>query len=569
MKKILLIALVLLGGLGAWAFASRNGAENADSGQRYRTENASRGSIVASVSATGAVTATTTVIVSSQLSGQVVEVLVDHNDKVKAGQPLARLNRDTLLARRDSAAADLMNARATRRLNDAQAEKVKADLEKAKAQQQDMKAQVQRITALLADAETTFERQTSLKARGIASEVTLQAATTARETQAAAKLSAEAQLASSAAQIVGLAADAGVVDAQKSASEAQIAKQEAQVRQIEVDLANTEIRSPVDGVVVQRNVELGQTVAASMQAPTLFLVAQDLRRIEVYVNLDEADVGRVKAGQRVEFSVTAHQGRSFEGKVRLVRLGSQSVQNVVIYTTIVEVINQDMALLPGMTANLRIFTEEKPDVLRVPNSALRWQPPGAARTPVETAAAPGQEDPAGPFAERPQAGTGGGNPGRQMAVYLESLNRELSLNPAQARQLEGFGKTMRDAVMGAGSDPAARREAARAERQRFNRNIETVLTEEQKTAFRALRQRQQGDRRAGAGRNTTAGIPGRLHILDARGNPVAVSVRTGATDGTFSEIVSGDIKPGAALVVGNAAQGNKGARSGSAFRFGL
>lgn len=569
MKKILLIALLLLGGLGAWAFASRSGTENADGAQRYRTENANRGSIIASVSATGAVTATTTVIVSSQLSGQVVEVLVDHNDQVKAGQLLARLNRDTLLARRDSAVADLMNARATRRLNDAQAEKVKADLGKAQAQQQDMQAQVQRITALLSDAEATFVRQSSLKARGIASDVAVQAATTARETQIAAKLSAEAQLASSQAQISGLAADARVVDAQKAASDAQIAKQEAQVRQIEVDLANTEIRSPVDGVVVQRNVELGQTVAASMQAPTLFLVAQDLRRIEVYVNLDEADVGRVKAGQRVEFSVTAYQARNFEGRVKLVRLGSQSVQNVVIYTTIVEVINQDMALLPGMTANLRIFTEEKPDVLRVPNSALRWQPPGAPRASTEATASPGLEDPAGPFSERPQTAGGGGNPARQMAVLLETLSKELVLTPAQAKQVEGFGKTMRETILAAGNDAAARREAARVERQRFNRNVESVLTEEQKTAFRALRQRQQTERQAGVNRNASAGIPGRLHVLDAKGNPVAVSVRTGASDGTFSEIISGDIKAGAALVVGNAAQGGKGARGSSAFRFGL
>lgn len=578
MKKFVLMAILLFGGLGAWAYASRVGNEAGEPAQRYRTEPAGRGAIVAAVSATGTVTATTTVIVGSQLSGQVVEILADHNTEVKAGQVLARLNHDTILARRDAARAELMQARAARQLNEAQAEKVRAELVRAEAQQSDMQAQAQRSGALLADAETTLNRQSNLRARGIATDVAVQSATTARATQAAARLSAEAQIASSQAQIAALQAEAKVVTAQKAASEALIAKAEAVVRQIEVDLSNSDIRSPVDGVVVQRNVELGQTVAASLQAPTLFLVAQNLRRIEVYVNVDEADVGRVKPGQQVDFSVSAYPGRNFTGRVRLVRLGSQTVQNVIIYTTIVEVVNEDMALLPGMTANLRIFTERKPDVLRVPNSALRWQPAGSPRALPAAAAAPQgtsepADDPAGPFAEPPQGGRAGGpggpqNQQRPIAGLLEQLRNELQLTPEQMKEAERLGVVMRDAINRTGSDVAARREALRSERQRFNRGLEAVLTSEQQAKFRDLRQRTQARAQGGGGRGGPAGAPGRVHVLDEKGNPKVVSLRLGASDGTFTEVLSGEIKAGDALITGLAAN-PKAQRSGAGFRFGF
>jgi HlyD family secretion protein len=571
MRKIGLIALLLLGGLGAWAFASRSGPDNAENTQRYRTEQVSRGPIVATVSATGTVMATTTVIVGTQLSGQVVEILVDHNSEVKAGQVLARLNRDTLLARRDASTADLRQSRAARLLNDAQTEKVRADLDRARAVARDIRAQSDRARTLLRDAEATFERQRSLKERGIATDVQIQNATTQRDALRAAATSAEAQIASSLAQIAGLEADLKVVEAQKASSDAQIAKAEALVRQIEVDLANSEIRSPVDGVVVQRNIELGQTVAASLQAPTLFLVAQDLKTIEVYINLDETDVGRVKPGQSVEFTVNAYPGRNFTGTVRLVRLGSQTVQNVVIYTTIVTVKNDDMALLPGMTANARVFTERKADVLRVSNAALRWQPAGSPRAtgaPAGEATPASQpvDDPAGPFAA-PPAGGGQGGPARQAQQLLESLKAELQLDARQASEAGKLAKAMGEAIQKAGNNPEARREAARSERQRFVRALEDILTPDQRTKYREIRQAR-AQQQGGPQRNTAAGIPGRVHALDEKGNPKPVALRIGATDGSWSEVLSGEIKPGEQVVVGLSAQAAK-PRQSSAFRFGF
>jgi len=568
MKKILAALAFLLGGLGVWAFASRDNDDDRAGGQRYRTEAIQRGPIVAAVSSTGTVTPTTTVIVGSQLSGQVVEILADFNSQVKAGQVLARLNRDTLMAKRDAARADLEQARAARKLSDAQSEKVQADIRRAEAQANDMRAQLTRAEAQLADAEATYERQQSLKARGIASEVTLQTATTQKTTLTASKRSAEAQIASSQAQIASLRADLKIVESQKLSGDAQIAKAEAQVRQIEVDLSNAEIRSPVDGVVVQRNVELGQTVAASLQAPTLFLVAQDLTRIEIYVNVDEADVGRVKVGQEVEFTVNAYAARTFKGRVKQIRLGSQTVQNVVIYTTIVEVRNDDLALLPGMTANLRVFTERKDDVLRVPNGALRWQPAGAARpagttTAPTVASTPAEGGDAGPFTEGGQgaSGRGGSNTG---AALLAALKAQLDLSADQMKTVEKLGRDMRSAIEAAGSDANARREAARAARQRFTRGLEEILTTEQKAKYQAMRE----ERRNRNARPGDAGVPGRVHVLDAKGNPRAITLRIGATDGAFSEVLSGEIKPGDTVITGATAPAKSGS-AGGGFRFGF
>lgn len=571
MKKVLLLLVALLAGAGVWAYAARDNAETAENAQRYRSEKIQRGAIIAAVSATGTVTPTTTVIVGSQLSGQAVEILADFNSEVKAGQVMARLNRDTLMAKYDAARADLAQARAARQLSDAQAEKTRADTMRAEAQLSDVQAQAQRAEAMLADAETTFERQQSLKARGIASDVTMQSATTQRNALTSAKRSAEAQIASSRAQIAALQADLKIVEAQKLSGDAQIAKTEAQVRQIEVDLGNSEIKSPVDGVVIQRNVELGQTVAASLQAPTLFLVAQDLKLIEIYVNVDETDVGRVKAGQDVEFTVNAYAARTFKGKVKQIRLGSQSVQNVVIYTTIVEVANDDMALLPGMTANLRIFTERKPDVLRVSNAALRWQPAGAPRAAGAPAgdgapqASPvdGGNSPAGPFTEA-QA-QGGGN----TTALLESLKAELKLDARQAAEVGKLAQAMRREIQAAGSDQAARRDVARAARQRFVRGVEEQLTPEQREAYRVLQEARRTRSQANAADRSANGVPGRVFVLDERGNPRAVSIRLGASDGAYTEVLGGELKIGDTLVTGSTGGAAKSARQASTFRFGL
>ena len=300
----------------------------------YKLAILERGPIVSTVTATGTINPITTVIVGSQLSGQLVEILADYNDRVTAGQILARLNSDQIKFKRDAAKADLDQARATRAMQEAR----------------------------MAEADLILARQARLKPTGAVSDVTYDAARTA----------------------------AAVAQAQLQVNAGKIAQMEAVLRQVEVDLANTNIRSPVDGVIIQRSVELGSTVAASLQSPTIFTIADDLRRMEIAVSIDETDVGRVKPGQKVVFSVSAYPGREFEGKVKHVRLGSQTISNVVTYTGIVSIENPKMELLPGMTASVKIETDSRSDALLAPNAALRWKPAGAvAKGPGDWVLGPG------------------------------------------------------------------------------------------------------------------------------------------------------------------------------------
>jgi HlyD family secretion protein len=203
--------------------------------------------------------------------------------------------------------------------------------------------------AKVAEADLNLARQVRLKPTGAVSDVTYDAARTA----------------------------AVVAKAQLQVNAAKIEQMEAVLRQVEVDLANTDIRSPVDGVIIQRSVELGSTVAASLQSPTIFTIADDLRRMEIAVSIDETDVGRVKPAQRAVFTVSAYPGREFEGRVKHVRLGSQTVSNVVTYTEIVSIENPKTELLPGMTASVKIETDSRSNALLAPNAALRWKPAGA------------------------------------------------------------------------------------------------------------------------------------------------------------------------------------------------
>lgn len=533
-----LAALAVMAALGLAAFfygiAEWGGAPAEGS---YRTAKAERGEIVATVSATGTINPITTVIVGSQLSGQVVQILADYNSEVKAEQVVARLNSDQIRARLDAARADLEQMRAQKLVQQGQIEKVKAETEKARAAQADAEAQVARNEALLADSERIFQRQSELRARGFAAEQTLDTARTNRDAQQAALTSARAQVSSAKAAISSLAADLQVAQANLAAVTAQISQREATVRQIEVDLRNTDIRSPVSGVVVQRNVELGQTVAASLQAPELFRIADDLRQMEIAANIDETDVGRIKADQRATFTVNAFPGRTFEGKVKQVRLGSQTVNNVVIYTTIISIENPRRELLPGMTANLRIETDRREDVLRIPNAALRWRPPLAETAPV----AGGQT-----AAPRPSAGGQAGAQGARNNIteLVEAIKSELKLNADQAKAVDEAVADMRKSFMSAMAgeqDQAARRERARAIRAEFDMRVAAFLTAEQRPAFEAIRARLAEEGRAAQ----TA----RVFVLGRDRKPQAMTIRTGASDGAQTEVVSG-LDTGREVIIG-------------------
>ncbi len=521
-RRVVTIALIAVALAAAlYVFSDWNGAPAEGS---YRLAKADRGEIVAMVNATGIVNPITTVIVSSQLSGQVVEILADYNSEVKENQLVARLNSDQIRAKLDAAKADLEQMKATRLVQEGQIEKVKADTDKARASLADTEAQVVRNEALLADAERIFQRQTELKARGFVAEATHDTAKATRDAQAAALNSARAQVNSAKAAIASLGADLHVAQANLQAVTAQIAQREAAVRQIAVDLGNTDIRSPVSGVVIQRSIELGQTVAASLQAPTLFLIADDLHHMEIAASIDETDVGRIKAGQHASFTVTAYPGRTFEGVIKQVRLGSQNVQNVVIYTTIISIENPRLELLPGMTANLRVETERRQDVLRIPNAALRWRPPSLATE--QAGASPGGE---APSAQAPRRAGNGGN----VTELVEAVKSEIKLAADQIKEIDAAIADLRKVFAAGGDqDPAARRERARAARQDFEARVIAVLDADQRTKFDAISKRLAESE----GRATQTG---RVFVVGRDGKPQGVTIRIGASDGTFTEIVSG------------------------------
>lgn len=514
----------------------------------YRFAAVERGPIVAVVNATGKINPTTAVIVGSQLSGQVVEIKADYNSEVEAGQVIARLNSDQIRARLDAARADLQQMQAAKRVQEAQGKRVLADIERAKATEAEAAAQVTRHEVLLAEAERSLGRHEELRKRGVTTDVAFQTARSERDAQRASLESARATLASAKAAATGLQADLQVAGAQVEAAAAQVLQREAAVRQIEADLRNTEIRSPVSGIVVERNVDLGATVAASLQAPTLFLIADDLRRMEVAANIDETDVGRIRAGQRVSFTVNAYPGREFEGLVRQVRLGAQEVQNVMIYTAIISVDNPRQELMPGMTANLQIETDRRDDVLRAPNAALRWRPPAASPERPQRSPGPGPAMAREVGASSPDAGRrgrgreGGERGGQALSALAEAIRAELDLSPEQQTEVDAAFEEMRQSFAGEARGGAGRREAAQAARARLAERIAAILSPEQQEKFEALRTR------VAEGRGGTQS--GQVFVLGADGRPQGLTVRLGVTDGATTEISGRGIEPGAQLIVG-------------------
>jgi HlyD family secretion protein len=532
LRKLLIgsgLAVLALAG-GYWTLRPTGGAAN---DQPFRLAPLDRGQITAAVRASGTLTPVTTVLVGSQLSGQIVAILADYNSQVKAGQVVARLNSDQIKTRRDAAQADVAQARADLLVKRAQLDRAKSTRIRANSTLKDLEAQRDRTAAQLADARRTFDRQNELFSRNTGAQQNVDTARTQVDMQTAALASNEAQIAAAKAELNGLDADILLAEGQVQSGEALIAQREAKLKDILIDLERTDIRSPVDGVVVQRQVDLGQTVAASLSTPTLFQIAQDLRVIDIYANVDEADVGRLKTGQPVTFTVNAYPNRTFEGRVEMVRLGAQTIQNVVTYTGVIRVENRDMALLPGMTANLQVVTEDRQDVLRLPNAALRFRPVGVALGPTPVAlanAAPGGRE-------------GGGN--RAGAALRERIETELQPTPEQkqaiAAVLQERRAGRREAM--AGLSEEERRAAFRTARSEMIAKVAAVLDPERRTKFEAMMQE-------GRPQPRQQGVPGRVYVLDGNGQPRPVPVMLGPTDGAYTELMSGDLKDGGQVIIG-------------------
>jgi HlyD family secretion protein len=314
-KKIIIgVSLVLVLLTGAFFFFQKG-----NQSPKYRAEKVSRGDIKQTVTATGTLSAVVSVLVGTQVSGTIQKLYVDYNSIVKKGQILAQIDPS---------------------LFEAQVAQARANLEAARAN-------VEKAVTTVADSKRTYERNKTLLARNLIAQSDLDTSQTSYDSNTA----------------------------QLSAARAQVDQVKAALNTAEINLRFTRIVSPVNGMVISRNVDVGQTVAASFQTPTLFTIAQDLTQMQIDTSVDEADIGKIRVDQPVEFTVDAYPDMIFKGKVSEVRNAPTTVQNVVTYDVVVKVHNPEFKLKPGMTANVSITTATKSGVLRIPNAALRLRMP--------------------------------------------------------------------------------------------------------------------------------------------------------------------------------------------------
>jgi HlyD family secretion protein len=362
------------GGLtfGAWFFL------HGQSATRYRTAPLQRGDIDFTVSATGSPNAVVTVQVGSQVSGNVKELFADFNTKVTKGQVVARIDPEIFQARVNQAAANLEAARAAVVNARAVVEKDQAGVASATAASADAKANIAKAEVAVNDAQVKLQPRLDLFQQGVLSREDRDTAQATYSASLASRESAQAQQQAADANIGAAQAELEVGRTELESAAAQVKQSEAALEQAKLDLEHTYIRAPVDGTVVSRNVDVGQTVAASLQAPTLFLIAQDLTKMQVDTNISEADIGRIHVGQPASFTVDAFPGEVFHGKVVSIRKAPINVQNVITYDAVVEVPNPDLKLFPGMTATVKILVDQRRNVLKVANAALRFQPSQAA-----------------------------------------------------------------------------------------------------------------------------------------------------------------------------------------------
>jgi HlyD family secretion protein len=499
----LLPAIVLLVLLAAgWWFVGHRG--EADAGG-YRTEAVERGEIRNAISATGTLAATATVDVGTQVSGTLQSVDVDFNDTVKAGQVIARLDPSTLQARLDQAAATLSSAQAA--LGEAQ--------------------------ATARNAEADYARKAELAGKQLIARADADAARAARD-------SARARIAS---------------------AKAQVRQQQASVSSARLDVEKSVIRSPVDGVVLERAVEPGQTVAASLQTPTLFKIAGDLSKMEIVLAIDEADIGQVKVGQQARFTVDAFPERNFRGRVTQLRLAATNTSNVITYPVVVEVENPEQVLLPGMTANAEIEISRKENVLTVPNAALRFRPagddedgPASSGGNRGAAAGTGRAGGSNMLEELPRIAGTLGLDARQQAAFDEAMRKlqersERMRQVAQQAQAAG-GAAARPGIAGmgggrgfgggrGGQGQGGNRGGGMAERmkQNFAAFRDTLAPAQQQSWDAALA-------------SLTAGKRAPVYKL-VDGKPEQVVVRLGVSDGARTEVLGGELEEGDQVIVGS------------------
>ncbi len=516
MKKSLwiagFVALAALGG-GAWWWSNQDKAGNV----QYRSAKIERGNLQASVSASGAVNPVTQVSVGTQVSGQIKELYVDFNSEVTAGQLIAQIDPETFEFRVRQSQADVDVARAA--VLTAQANVLASN------------AAISRAQVDVQEAQRDADRKKDLAEKQFIAQSEADRARALVNTTSESLKSAQAQLA--------------VTNAQVKSALANVAQREAALSQARVDLQRTKITSPVNGIVIKRAIEKGQTVAASLQAPELFVIAQNLSDMQVDASIDEADVSRIRTGMRATFTVDAFPGQTFDGEVRQVRKAAQNVANVVTYIAVVGFTNTGGRLLPGMTANVRVVTESRENVLKIPNAALRVRIAGVepaaqgASGPSAPASAPISTGRSGfsflseAIAQPAGSGQGGGF-GGGMAAQRERLINELQLNSDQQSKLEAIQAELRPRFMAMREMDDAQRATEREKITADMRSkISAILTPEQRKKYQEMIANAPplGSRPPAAGPNisNSAGPTGTAQQAASAPNSIATkSINTGA-----------------------------------------
>jgi len=468
-RWLVLPVLAVVAGAVAWWWTQGSGGPEV----QYRTAALERGALQATVSASGAVNPVTQVSVSTQVSGQIRDLLVDFNSEVKAGQLIAQIDPQTFEYRVRSAQADV--------------EAAQAAVATAQASAAAGRAQVARAQVDLNEAQRDFERKQSLV------QMQFIAVSEADRARALVNTTTEALKATQ--------AQVGVTEAQIRSAQANVAQRQAALAQAGVDLARTRITSPVNGIVIKRAIEKGQTVAASLQSPELFVIAQNLSDMQVDASVDESDVGRIRVGQQATFTVDAFPGQIFEGSVRQVRKSPQTIANVVTYVAVVGFANDAERLLPGMTANVRIVTDQRDSVLKVPNAALRVRIAGVEPVAAGTSApagkasgsTTGQAAPRSLFpSAHAQQVAGGG-----FAAMRERLVTELQLSDRQQAKLDAILAELRPRFTAlAELDPAARPGARARLLGEMQITINEMLTPDQRATYEQMQAKAAADRAA-------------------------------------------------------------------------
>ena len=498
-RTVLVVAAVVTVGAVFSLYALAPSGERID----YRLAAVEVGDIESVVLSAGTLAALNTVVVGSQISGQIAELHADFNDTVEEGELIARIDPRTFQAR---------------------VQQNEADVAVAKGNIESRKADLERAEATLRQARRDLARRETLQERGHISATELDHDITLVETS-------QAQVA--------------VAEAAIGNARATLEQREASLAQSMLEFERTYIRSPVSGTVINRQVEIGQTVAASFSAPVLFEIGQDLHRMKVEASVDEADIGRIREGMPCRFTVDAYPDRRFFGRIQQIRKAPNIVQNVVTYKVIITADNADLALLPGMTASVQIVLGSKSDVVKVPNAALRFAPRGVVRETPQSAApaqfgagggGPGGggrgEGFGGGFAGGGfGGGRGGGGFGGGRGGLAETIRAEFELTLEQDRKLDEIMETQRDNMRSAFQSGGGDREAMRARmqsmRSAMERELETVLTPKQLDRLRTLQGGTAGQKRA------------TVWVLGEGGEPEEQRIIVGLNDDEATEVISG------------------------------